>query len=378
MPSHSTLILENGTSIRGESFGAYKETAGEVVFNTGMVGYPETLTDPSYRGQILVMTYPLVGNYGVPEPKRDRFGLPLGFESERIQIAGLVVSEHSMRYSHHTAVRSLSDWMEREGIPGLCGVDTRSLTRLLRDKGSMLGKLETDSATCEFFDPNAGDLASQVSVSEVTRLESGVESAPTVVLVDCGCKANIARSLLSRGLNVVRVPHNHYFLNMDFDGLVISNGPGDPKMFSETTRNVERALAVGKPILGICLGNQILARAVGAETYKLKFGHRSHNQPCIEMKVNGNGNGNGHSLESLRTPVTGRCVITSQNHGYAVRREGLPPDWRVWFTNANDGTVEGIRHVSRPFASVQFHPEAKPGPVDTAWIFDDFAKEVKK
>ncbi len=372
MSSRSTLILEDGTMIPGEAFGADRDTAGEVVFNTGMVGYPETLTDPSYRGQILVLTYPLIGNYGVPRPQTDRYGLPVGFESSSIQVAGLVVSEYSTRYSHHDAVRSLSSWLEQEGVPGLCGVDTRALTRHLRDRGSMLGKIVMSSAGCEFVDPNTTDLAAQVSVNDVVKIECGRESAPTVVLVDCGCKANIVRSLLSRGLNVVRVPHDHYFLTVDFDGLVISNGPGDPKMYSETTRNVERALAIGKPILGICLGNQILARAVGAETYKLKFGHRSHNQPCIEQRPNTGGS------SGSRSPNAGRCVITSQNHGYAVRREGLPSDWRVWFTNANDGTVEGIRHVSRPFASVQFHPEAKPGPVDTAWIFDDFAREVSR
>lgn len=371
MPRFSTLILEDGTVIRGDLFGAARDAAGEVVFNTGMVGYPETITDPSYHGQILVMTYPLVGNYGVPVQQSDQYGLPMGFESERIQVAGLIVSEVSLRYSHHAAVRSLSDWLKDEGIPGLSGVDTRSLTRRLRERGSMLGKIALEGASPEFIDPNATDLASQVSVRDVVRMECGAPGAPTVVLVDCGSKANIPRSLLKRGLNVARVPHNHYFLNMNFDGLVISNGPGDPRMYTETTRNVERALAVGKPILGICLGNQILAQSVGAETYKLKFGHRSHNQPCIEHRVNNNG-------DSARNGSTGRCVITSQNHGYAVRREGLPPDWNVWFTNANDGTVEGIRHVSRPFASVQFHPEARPGPVDTDWIFDSFAREVKR
>ena len=209
-----------------------------------------------------------------------------------------------------------------------------------------------------------------MSVSEETRIEgSGGPGAPTVVVLDCGCKTSILRSLLGRGLNVVRVPHDHYFLNLDLDGLVISNGPGDPKLCEAATRNVERALALNKPILGICLGHQILARAVGAETYKLRFGHRSQNQPCLETEEP------GERTEGLEG---GRCYITSQNHGYAVRGEGLPRDWLVWFSNANDRTVEGIRHVTRPFFGVQFHPEASPGPEDTSWVFDRFAALVKQ
>jgi carbamoyl-phosphate synthase small subunit len=365
MENNTRVILEDDSLFEGKSFGHVAPVAGEVVFNTGMVGYPESLTDPSYRGQILVMTYPLIGNYGVPEMRCDKYGLQIGFESPRIQVAGLVVSEHSIRFSHRTAVRSLDSWLEEEGIPGVYGIDTRALTKRLRDQGSMLGKIEPDGESTEFFDPNVTDLASDVCVSEVTPVEaeSSGTQPPTVVLLDCGCKANIARSLLRRGVNIVRVPHDHYFLNMNFDGLLISNGPGDPKMYTTAVRNVERALALGKPMLGICLGHQLLARAVGAETYKLKFGHRSHNQPCLEMSGS---SGSG----------PGRCFITSQNHGYAVRSEGLPADWRVWFTNVNDGTVEGLQHVSKPFFSVQFHPEATPGPVDTGWIFDEFVRRV--
>jgi len=362
------LILEDGTTYEGRMFGGSSAAAGEVVFTTGMVGYPESLTDPSYRGQILVMTYPLIGNYGVPAMATDDHGLPIGFESDRIQAAGLIVSEHSEAFSHHTAARSLATWLEQENIPAIGGIDTRALTKRLREKGSMLGKIETAEETTGFFDPNSTDLAAAVSPSDVIDYAENRGEGPTVVLLDCGCKANIARSLIKRGLHPIRVPHDHYFLNMDFDGLVISNGPGDPKMYSTTVRNVERALAIGKPILGICLGNQVLARAAGAETYKLKFGHRSHNQPCIEqVRVNGNGQ-----------TKPGRCYITSQNHGYAVRKEGLPEDWQVWFTNGNDDTVEGIRHVSKPFFSVQFHPEATPGPVDTGWIFDDFKEQVTR
>ena len=374
MSRTARLILEDGTEFIGKAFGRHTESAGEVVFNTGMVGYPESLTDPSYRGQILVLTYPLTGNYGVPEFVRDEYGLPVGFESDRIQAAALIVSEHAEHYSHHTARRSLEAWLDQEGIPAISGIDTRALTKRLRDKGSMLGRIDSgNGGAAKFFDPNTTDLASAVSVRDIIDYRpigqdsQPDKSAPRIILLDCGSKANIARSLIRRGLHPIQVPHDYYFLNMDFDGLVISNGPGDPKMYSATIRNVERALAVGKPIMGICLGNQILARAVGAETYKLKFGHRSHNQPCVEqVRVNGNG-----------ATRPGRCFITSQNHGYAVRQDGLPDDWQVWFTNANDGTIEGIRHVSKPFFSVQFHPEATPGPVDTAWLFDEFATLVQ-
>jgi carbamoyl-phosphate synthase small subunit len=360
------LRLEDGSVFEGVAFGAGEAVAGEVVFSTGMVGYPESLTDPSYAGQILVLTYPLVGNYGVPAFERDAFGLPRGFESERIQAAGLVVWEHSERYSHQRAARSLDDWLRSEGIPALAGVDTRAVTKLLRLHGTMLGALEPADAdgSLPLVDPNATDLVATVTVPELTRYDSGAAGAPTVVLLDCGAKASIVRSLLVRGMNVVRVPHDHYFPGLSFDGLVISNGPGDPTMCRAAIRNIERALALDAPILGICLGNQLLALAAGAETYKLPFGHRSQNQPCVEVLPSG---------ERGR-----RCVITSQNHGYAVRSGSLPDDWRLWFVNANDGTVEGIRHQSKPRWSVQFHPEANPGPVDSAWIFDDFAEAVAR
>ena len=363
MDGRGRLTLEDGTALEGEAFGAPAPAAGEVVFNTGMVGYPESLTDPSYAGQILVLTYPLVGNYGVPARTTDEHGLPVGFESERIQAAGLVVSERAERFSHHDAAMSLHAWLESEGVPGLSGVDTRALTRRLRSHGTMLGRLEPEGTEAEPFDPNAVGIVATVSVGDVVeyRLAAG-ESRPTVVLLDCGAKASIPRALLRRGMNVVRVPHDHYFLDLDFDGLVISNGPGDPKMCTDAIRNTERALAVGRPILGICLGHQVLSLAVGAETYKLPFGHRSQNQPCIEITDDAG-------------PAT-RCVITSQNHGFAVRSETVPDDWRVWFVNANDGTVEGIRHRTKPFAAVQFHPEASPGPVDSEGVFDDFAARV--
>jgi carbamoyl-phosphate synthase small subunit len=358
------LILEDGLILEGEGFGATSPAAGEVVFNTGMVGYPESLTDPSYRGQILVFTYPLLGNYGVPHNALDVHGLPR-LESEKVQAAGVVVWECSPNHSHHDAHTDLAAWLKEHGVPGLSGIDTRALTKRLRARGTMLGRLEPASEEIPFFDPNAADLVGTVSVRETVRYEGGKAAPrPKVVLLDCGCKASIIRSLLERGLDVVRVPHDHYFLSEDFDGLVISNGPGDPERCQTTIRNVERALAVGKPILGICLGHQILALAVGAETYKLPFGHRSQNQPCIEQRA--------------ASTTTTRCVITSQNHGFAVREKSLPEDWQLWFLNANDGTVDGIRHRTKAMWGVQFHPEARPGPVDTSWIFDDFAREVAR
>lgn len=368
MANKAALLFEDGTKIAGLNFGAENSAAGEVVFNTGMVGYPETLTDPSYAGQILIFTYPLIGNYGVPNYSKDNFNLTTPFESGKIQVAGVIVSEYSKHYSHYTAERSLSEWLKSENIPALYDIDTRALTKKIRLKGSLLGKIEQDNTMVTFYDPNTTDLASQVTVNEVIKYQCGIEDAPTIVLIDCGCKESILRSVLTRGMNVIRVPYDYYFMNLDFDGIVISNGPGNPKLYETTIRNVAHALAANKPIFGICLGHQILAQAVGAETYKLKFGHRSHNQPCLELTKPGNG----------EAAEFERCVITSQNHGFAVYEESIPSDWDIWFKNGNDGTVEGIRHKTKPFASVQFHPEATPGPVDTAYLFDNFAKQVKE
>lgn len=345
------LELEDGTIFKGDSFGALKSVAGEVVFNTGMVGYPETLTDPSYRGQILVLTYPLIGNYGVPNYQNIN-GLGHAFESERIQISGLIVSEVSKKYNHWNAAASLPQWLNEKKIPALSGVDTRALTKRLREKGTMLGKIVMPEDNLTFYDPNKEDLVSKVSVKKPIFYEAGKKN---VVVIDCGCKLSIIRSLLSRNLNVIRVPYNYDFNDEDYDGVVISNGPGDPKMCVETIEHVKKAMDRNLPILGICLGNQILALAAGADTYKLKFGHRSQNQPTIEVG-------------------TKRCYITSQNHGYAVDEKTIPNDWKPSFFNANDGTNEGIRHEFKPFISVQFHPEAAPGPVDTDFMFEKFIR----
>jgi carbamoyl-phosphate synthase small subunit len=370
--TRARLALEDGAAFAGTAFGGQRPAAGEVVFNTGMVGYPEALTDPSYRGQILVLTYPLVGNYGVPAFRVDADGLPAGFESSEIQVAGLVVSRLAPTYSHRDAALGLSDWLRAADVPGIADVDTRALTKRLRERGTMLGKIDLENAETAFADPNSTDLVGAVCPRRPARLGPAPGAnggAPRVVLMDCGCKASIARALVRRGFAVERVPPGHYFFEGDYDGLVVSNGPGDPRAVLPAVRNLERALAVGRPILGICLGHQLLALAAGFETYKMKFGHRGQNHPCVE-----------HDIDAAGSPAQPgrRCYITSQNHGYAVHGEGAPSEWRVWFTNANDGTVEGIRHRSKPFFGVQFHPEARPGPTDTAWIFDAFADAVRK
>jgi carbamoyl-phosphate synthase small subunit len=346
------LVLQDGSVFHGFSFGAKKSIAGEVVFNTGMVGYPESMTDPSYKGQILTLTYPLIGNYGVP-PKESEDDLLKFFESDKIQIQGLVISDYCEKPSHWNSVKSLSEWMQDEGIPGIFGVDTRELTKKLRTKGAMLGKIIVDKDV-RFYDPNKKNLAAQVSIKEPITYERGHTK---IVAVDTGIKNNIIRSFLDRNITVIRVPWNYDFNKLNYDGLFLSNGPGDPKMCKATIANVKVALAQGKPTFGICLGNQILALAAGGDTYKLKFGHRSQNQPCIEVG-------------------TKRCYITSQNHGYAVRTKSLPRGWKSWFVNANDNTNEGIKHMKKPFMSVQFHPEATPGPVDTAFLFDRFIEMI--
>jgi len=338
------LILEDGSELEGFSFGYEEGISGEVVFNTGMVGYPESLTDPSYRGQILVLTYPLIGNYGVPKK---------GFESDRIQISGLIISDYSKGYSHWEAVESLSEWLKSHKIPALCGVDTRAVTKKLREKGVMLGKIEFDKKI-EIVDPNKTNLVADVSIMEPKVYGKGRK----IVLIDAGVKNNIINSLVARGLEVTRVPWDYDFHTLDFEGLFISNGPGDPKMCKTTIQNIRKALDKKIPTMGICLGNQLLGLAAGADTYKLKYGHRSQNQPCIEVG-------------------TKRCYITSQNHGFAIDTKTLPSGWEPWFENANDGTNEGIKHKSGKFCSVQFHPEATPGPTDTAYLFEKFVGMLK-
>lgn len=348
-PRRGVLVLEDGSAFEGTSFGYVGETAGEVVFSTGMVGYPEALTDASFSGQILTMTYPIVGNYGVPESAL--------WESDRIHVAGLIVSNYIAQPSHFQSRMNLGTWLRGERIPALEIKDTRLLTRHIRQHGTLLGKIVFDE-DIPFYDPNSGNLVAQVSTSEVQEQGSG---DLTIALIDCGAKRNIARSLLARNARVITLPWNYDLFASDlaFDGLVISNGPGNPKMVGKTVRTIREALVRRIPTLGICLGHQLLALAAGGDTYKLKFGHRSQNQPCLLYE---------------QGRATRRCYITTQNHGFAVGT--LPPDFTPWFVNANDGSNEGMRHRELPFLSVQFHPEATPGPMDTAWIFDYFLEKV--
>ncbi|MCC8019705.1 MAG: glutamine-hydrolyzing carbamoyl-phosphate synthase small subunit [Rikenellaceae bacterium] len=353
----ATLILEDGSRFEGYSFGHPAAAVGEVVFNTAMTGYPESLTDPSYNGQILVITYPLIGNYGVPSDEPEN-GIPRFYESDRIQVRALVVSDYSFEHSHWNARKSLDEWLREHGIPAIYGVDTRQITKIIREKGVMLGKIAVEGQPEPegFADPNTENLVAASSCTEVQTYGSG---RYRIVLVDCGCKYNIIRCLLRRDTTVVRVPWNHDFTGMDYDGVMISNGPGDPAMARETVDIVRRAMEHGKPIFGICMGNQILSMAAGASTYKLKYGHRSHNQPVVMCGSD-------------------KAYITSQNHGYAVDPSALSDEWAPFFTNLNDGTNEGIRHRSKPFFSVQFHPEATSGPVDTEYLFDVMIDEIKK
>lgn len=350
----AALVLSDGTQFRGYSFGAQRSAAGEVVFSTAMNGYPESLTDPSYKGQILVATYPLIGNYGVPE-MRMKDGMTEFFESEKVHITGLVISDYSFNYSHWNAVKSLSEWLTENSVPGIFGVDTRMLTKIIREKGAMLGKIIFKDEDIPFYDPNKDNLVDHVSHREPIIYGNGRYK---ILLVDCGTKNNIIRCLLKRDTTVHCVPWDFPFDPAAYDGFLFSNGPGDPKMCKATIRAAEDLLFGKIPVFGICLGSQIMALAAGADTYKLKYGHRSHNQPVIMTD-------------------TKRCFITSQNHGYAVDTSTLPSGWESWFENLNDRTCEGIRHKDKPFFAVQFHPEASAGPVDTEFLFDYFMDKVK-
>ncbi len=363
----AVLVLEDGALFNGYGFGATQKTTGEVVFSTSMVGYPEALTDPSYKGQILTLTYPLVGNYGVP-PYDLNLGLPLYFESERIQVQALVIHELCEQPYHWASTRTLDKWLMDEGIPGIYGVDTRQLTKKLRIHGVMLGILQVCETGEEpnidgllqeaknIPDPNLTDLVKQVTVKEPKHYK--VDGKNTVVLIDTGVKNSIIRNFLKRGVSVVRVPYDFSakeILEYKPQGVVISNGPGDPKKCVEAIAAV-RELVEKVPVMGICLGNQILSLAMGGDTYKMKYGHRSQNQPALDLKTN-------------------RCYITTQNHGYAIDEKCLETSpLECWFLNANDKTVEGVKHRSKPVFAVQWHPEASPGPYDTEFLFDTFAK----
>ncbi len=353
---NAVLTLEDGSVWKGSSFGFSGSAEGEVVFNTGMVGYPEAFTDPSYRGQMLVLTYPLIGNYGVPAQLEE--DLSQAYESSHIHFSGLVVSEYSRYHHHWTAQRDLSSMLVEMRVMGIQGIDTRALTKVLRAHGTMRGTIacgEADAGWCATEEPR--HLVTEVSTKTVRTYRArdfgATARGKRISLIDCGCKNTIVRSLLVRGVDVVRLPWDAAPHDIDADGVLISNGPGDPTACAATITTTRALMERGFPIFGICLGSEIIALAAGAKTYKLKFGHRSQNQPC-------------------RLDHTPRIFITSQNHGYAVDTTSLPEGWEPWFTNANDGTNEGVRHRTKAVMGVQFHPEAMPGPVDTGFLFDEF------
>ncbi len=367
----AVLVLEDGSVFSGCGFGASNKVSAEVVFSTSMIGYPEALTDPSYNGQILALTYPLVGNYGVP-PDDLEFGIPKYFESKNIQAAGLVIHELCTKPSHWLATKTLDEWLIEENIPGIYGIDTRRLTKKLRAGGVMLGILQTyreghdpdvDKLIKEVDaakDPNLTDLVRKVTVKEPLHYEVGARD--NVVLIDCGVKNSILRNILNFGINIVQVPYDFSakeILEYKPKGVVLSNGPGDPKKCAKTVECVRELVEEEIPTMGICLGNQILALAFGGDTYKLKYGHRSQNQPVLDL-------------------ASDRCYITTQNHGYAVSQDSLDKGTLdPWFLNANDQTVEGIRHKRKPAFAVQWHPEGAPGPYDTKFLFDEFIKLMR-
>ncbi|KAJ3259066.1 hypothetical protein HK103_002953 [Boothiomyces macroporosus] len=364
----ATLRLNTGHTFNATSFGAVKPiTSGEVVFTTSLVGYPESMTDPSYHGQILVFTQPLVGNYGVPPPTLDKYGLHKYFESSKIQVSGIIVNDYAAKYSHWNAIESLGQWCTRYGVPALTGVDTRAVVTLLRERGSTVGHISIGEEAMaqeppEYTDDSA-DWINAVSRKDIRVFNFNGKTK--IALVDYGAKDNIIRCLVERGAQVTAFPHDYDFSSKlsEFDGVFLSNGPGDPKNATKTTEVVKKVLAkssamkVPVPIFGICMGHQVLGLAAGFKSYKLPYGNRGHNQPALNLQKGG-------------------CVITSQNHGYALNDGTTPEGWAPYFRNANDGSNEGIRHVSLPFSSVQFHPEAMGGPLDTQYLFDDFMDQV--
>ncbi len=366
--SKAVLVLEDGSTFVGYGFGAPKKVSGEIVFSTSMVGYPESLTDPSYKGQILTFTYPLVGNYGVPPDEKEN-GVLKYFESDDIKVTGFIVHELCKNPFHWASTRTLDQWLKDEDVPGIYGIDTRKLTKKLRVKGVLLGILKVCEADEEpnlpqllkevkkVQDPNSTDLAKQVTVKQPIYYKAGGNK--TAVLIDCGVKYGIVRNLLQRGFEVVRVPYDFsvdQIMEFKPDGVMISNGPGDPKICVKTVETIRELMDKNMPMMGVCLGTQILALAVGGDTYKLKYGHRSQNQPALDLK-------------------TGRCYITTQNHGYTVERNSLKgTGLEVWFMNANDKTVEGVKHKTKPAFALQWHPEASPGPYDTEFLFERFKK----
>jgi carbamoyl-phosphate synthase small subunit len=366
-------MLEDGSIFEGIGFGYPAAVAGEIVFNTGMVGYTETLTDPSYRGQILCLTYPLIGNYGVPSmDDTDEFGLPKFFESDKIQVKGLIIHDLSIAASHWSCVKTLDEWLYEQRIPGVYNIDTRELTKKLRVNGVMAGAISSSviqkgklpdsevdvrklSSLIKNQQYDQQDFMPEVSTN--MPREYGDNTKETIVLLDTGTKNSIIRNILRIGFKVVSLPWDSSFeevMAYEPKGIVISNGPGDPKVCKTAIKTAEQLIMASIPTLGICLGEQILALAAGADTYKLKFGHRGQNKPCMDLRNN-------------------RTYITSQNHGYGIDHKSLEnTGFKIWFSNTDDQTVEGIEHESKPIIAVQFHPEASPGPYDCIFVFERF------
>ncbi len=342
------LILENGNIFKGlSSISPKLHAMGELVFNTGMTGYCESLTDPSYTGQLLTFTYPLIGNYGVPKSEE--------WESQRIQVKGLIIGEGCINWSHNTGQRSLAEWLSTENIPWISSVDTRALTKIIRKQGVMQGCICLDPEQVPNFTSHPD--VTLVQQASIPKRQNYPEGTKKIIVVDCGMKENILRCLRQSSLDIHRVPYNEDYSEEDFDGIFISNGPGDPQDCVQTVEILKKAMKKQKPIFGICLGTQILALAAGAKTYKLPFGHRGHNQPCMNLQ-------------------TEQCFMTSQNHGYAIDEASIPEDWQVSYRNLNDQSVEGIFHKTLPYFAVQFHPEAAPGPTDTQWLFNQFVTQL--
>jgi len=363
------LVLEDGSFFEGIGFGYPTTVIGEVVFNTGMVGYTEALTDPSYDGQILVFTYPLIGNYGVPSYEiKDEWGIPIYFESNKIHVRGLVVSELCKNPSHPLSIKSLNKWLYEEKIPGIENVDTRMLTKKLREKGVMMGILKVSNEEIEpeelFLKLKKAETYDKINFLTNVSVKEPIfykNKGKRIALIDCGVKNSIIRNLLLNNFEVIRFPYNYpldKILSYSPEGFVICNGPGNPKNYSELIKTVKNIIEYKYPVFGICLGNQIIALSLGGNTFKLKYGHRGQNKPCI-------------FLENYRS------YVTSQNHGYAVDPNSLKDTGlQLWWINADDGTVEGLKHEKLPIISVQFHPEASPGPLDSQFVFKIFKKII--